>query len=938
MESLRAKVVICSQIFTLIACGSVCFQPASASPSCLGYVHKRRELSGFFVKRFVEVRGGLLTWTKPETVSANTDVSCRSLVGAVVRVREDDAWLGDLGTNLFPFVVYLAYDNRATHVPPVIFACESADEREAWVASIGRASSWLYQRPFLQPLPQRLCGLLVIEIISIENILPADWNGRSDPYVQVTYNALRARTATQYKTLFATFCEKLTLPVYNDDPNLTIEILVMDQDRFRPDDVLGAVTLPLHALGFNKEIVWDSVALKPTKGSIQGRSAGTGDQYGSISFRSLYRSSKVTQFLPLRKSQTQHVELSASAFKERALPPAAQYTQTLRATLTSAKLASTMRHDDDDDDDVLDGKKPNPGSDGQSSPRSGPGSPKNQPEEEGETDFSIEMFKAQVKRIVAIIKVLSVLKAVGYFIAWRDPQWTLTLYVWASWVCLFEPQSALMFYIVFLLKLLLQAHPFYGEFRLELQDRWFSFSARVTDSVMFRTAKSGSGLASDSGLSPRSISLAATSSEYRVYECQRRKIAGALDMITTVMKAPAQMAVAAGAAVVSPALRSEDDKGPPHKSIANDVKKDLEDLFIHFSSENLRPREAEWVSVSGVPLTDSPATVIDGIKIKWSVFVSKKLTDKNGWEYAKAFPAPQAGDDSIEFDSKTGIWGAGTSTVFLPVMRMHKHWVRRRVWIGSPIRPAFDSEEPVRLAEIVAAVEHGSERVDEENKARSLLARFKQLMEEGRKLQNVIFRIASRLESIKNLTSWKARWISSLVFYLLLVVLVLCLVMSQFVVVWLLLTFVVTDNLVDTFKKRALTRPLLDMIREQIQESTVPVQWRKLLRARLSSHFSTLESVTADVPGQVLLSIFQKACDKLWFPNAVLLSLHDVEPHSDGGPVTLGMVLELAYQQINNNDADWWKTEKSFVHPKNLMNGHLVSDWEEYNPSSIFAK
>jgi hypothetical protein len=212
-------------------------------------------------------------------------------------------------------------------------------------------------------------------------------------------------------------------------------------------------------------------------------------------------------------------------------------------------------------------------------------------------------------------------------------------------------------------------------------------------------------------------------------------------------------------------------------------------------------------------------------------------------------------------------------------------------------------------------------------------------MEEGKKLQNVIFRLASKLESIKNLVSWKSRWISSLVFFVLVVVLALCLLLSQFVVLWLLLTFIVLDHLVDSLKKRRLCKPLFDMIRAEIETSTIPDQWRRLLSVRLSSHFSPIESVTSDVPGQVLVSIFQKACDKLWFPNAVVLTLHDLEPEDrEGGPVTLGMVLENTYLLINNNDPDWWKSEKSFVHPKNLMNGHLVSDWEEYNPSSLFAK
>jgi hypothetical protein len=413
-----------------------------------------------------------------------------------------------------------------------------------------------------------------------------------------------------------------------------------------------------------------------------------------------------------------------------------------------------------------------------------------------------------------------------------------------------------------------------------------------------------------------------------------------MKVITTIVSAPAQMALVAGSAAADAVMRKQDEE--TSSPSAHRIRQDLGDLFVKFSAKNLKPGEAEWVGPTGATLNDSPSTVIDGMKIKWSVHVQSKRTDKNGWEYAKNFPSigsSQAGDD-IAFDPRGQIlWGGGQK--FERKFRMHKHWIRRRMWVGTAVRPALSSEEPIRLSQIVeTATGDDKDELVGQKHHRSLLARFRQLMEEGKKLQNVLFGIATRLESIKNLVSWKARWISSLVFWVLIVLLFFSLFVSQFIVFWAILSAVLFDSLVDSLKLQRLTNPLLHALQEQLTPENaggIPAQWRQLMQIKMKSYFCNMEELLTEVPVSIVCGVFQKACDALWFKNAVLLSLNDFVSTDTSGPLTLQMVLEKIYLAAHHGDADWWKSVKVGIHPKNLIRGHLVSDWELYNPSSVFA-
>ena len=958
----------------------------------LGFLSKRRLWTGVFSRRYVTVSGGLLTWAKPFDTKTGMNVSCRSLSGAVVVEATGELQFARLNAGHHVFVVYFAYDAREVTVENVCLAAESDQEMRDWITAIRMAAGWLYFPPCMQPLPRRLSGLLVIELICVENVLAADWNGKSDPYILVEYDGQLNRTATQYRKLTAHFNYVTTLPVHNDDPNLTISMFVFDEDSLSSDDLLGGVSVPLHALGFNKEIVWDSVPLRKMSGSLHGRSSGT-DQYGTISFRTLYRSSKVTQFLPKKQPQAVLSDETAGVNRRGLLDQKASSNALMdyerKARRKSSIALALSNHTDmdvsmssnDSSEEEKSPKSPKSGG-GESSPL---GSPKmaghghkkrNQEEGRNEEnammlDFSIEMFKVQIMRIVGFLKVFSIFKSLGYFFAWHDPTATLVQYAWITWICWLEPQSALMFWLILFTKLVVQGHPCYPDLVSELKGMVLRWNKRL----LFSNMETGSEISEkNANVSASSLSMTTTETEkvlspqgsvipgtkrvneeeYRVFECQRRRIAGAMTMLSTMVKVttvvPAQMAVAAGTAVASPLLPrdvKQERLTEGAEKVTKSAKKDIENLFLNFSGKNLHANEHEWVKYEGVPLKESPATVIDGFKIKWTVMTRKKVTDKNGWEYARNFPSFESESGSaetktsVEYNPKLLMWGH--SSKFYSKLKIHRHWVRRRVWVGRPIRPAFQSEEPIKLSEIVEAVEDkgNDQMIDGEGKkARSLYAKFKQIMEEGKKLQNVLFGIASQLESIKNLFSWKSRWITSMMFWLFVIVLFASLLVSQFIILWAIVTFVLLDQLTDAQRKAMLMQPMLDALKQEVsQATTLPVSWKNLLSKKLNSFSANMVEITIDVPVSVLLPFFQRASDQVWFPNAVVLTLEDLDTAVDeGGPVTLGILLERIYLAANHGDADWWKSLKVSVHPKNLIAGHLVSDWEEYNPTSVFAK
>lgn len=87
-------------------------------------------------------------------------------------------------------------------------------------------------------------GIAIVKIVSGKDLLSADWNGRSDPYViLMTSSGQWAKTKVSLRNLNPVWNETLHLNI--DDPTLPIKIQVMDKDKLKKDDHLGDAEISL---------------------------------------------------------------------------------------------------------------------------------------------------------------------------------------------------------------------------------------------------------------------------------------------------------------------------------------------------------------------------------------------------------------------------------------------------------------------------------------------------------------------------------------------------------------------------------------------------------------------------------------------------------------------------------------------------------------------
>jgi len=994
---------------------------------------KTGTITGFYSRRYVELHGGKVTWTKSTTYKENDEMSQRPISGASIVPLLEDNKIVKKHKSLFVFVVYLPFDPRTMHLKPLVFAAESEHDMNEWISAFRIASNWQYYPLALQPYPRRVTGLIVVEVISVDNVIGVDWGKTSDPYVVIEFNRMRARTPTHYERLGTVYNHFVSIPVYLDDPNNTLNIYVFDEDAIGEDSPLGGVSLPLHSLAFHQEKVWNQVSLKSVYG-LKPPPDSSSDPFGTVSFRTYYSSSKVTQFLPLTgraaimkapgspsSSPTTPISRATSPNLAASLPTSPGGKSSIAASTfvdsepeeneTQQIVEDPTSEPDEEvvDDSVKAAMDPTASASAAASKlrlkKSAVAAAANEKFDPNPFDyeFSIDMMKLQLARVVAIFALFKSFKTISYFLNWRDPRWTVFMYSWISWISFIEPGSGLIFVFVMLGRKLLEAHPAFPDFWQELKLLADIATVRlgfILDTVQYlrgtlmknareRMAASNfakkrktvedlqeehSTLFTQSTLVTRALSDDFI--QYRVYECQRRTMPKAGDVLSAMVAAPA----AATANAIRKIGAGEDDTEAKRLHIRK--------MFMAFSGDHLRNgTETHWVSATGMPLLDSPATVMDGIKIKWTVLIDKKSTDENGWEYSRKLPPINSqsvsdiaetwargttefgpsgegrrssrrsttmggahrrcliSSQAVEFDPKSTSWG--NNHPFDSKLNMTRHWTRRRVWVGVPIRAAFESEDPVNLNEIVASMEdkaNDAEELathkDDKDSNRGLLAKYRAILREGKKLQSSIFEVSSKIESLKNLCTWKSRWISSAIFSVIIFLMTLSLVLPQPVVLWLILTFLLLDHLSDIQRKEKLMTPFLNAVAVEIESSKFSSVWKRDLTLRLGSFYTRLDDVNADYSASIVYGLFNRACRRLGWRN-VRLHLQKFTDPSDGvntgGPVTVAMLLEDIYTMYHNGNEDWWKRVKTTVHPKNLIQSHLVSDWEEYNPTSVFS-
>lgn len=92
--------------------------------------------------------------------------------------------------------------------------------------------------------------LLKIQIVGCKDLRAADSNGKSDPFVVVSFAGKRLQTPVINKTLYPEWAAKdatFTFPLYLSTIGSqgSIELIIWDKDRFSKNDYLGEVSLPI---------------------------------------------------------------------------------------------------------------------------------------------------------------------------------------------------------------------------------------------------------------------------------------------------------------------------------------------------------------------------------------------------------------------------------------------------------------------------------------------------------------------------------------------------------------------------------------------------------------------------------------------------------------------------------------------------------------------
>jgi 1-phosphatidylinositol-4-phosphate 5-kinase len=92
-------------------------------------------------------------------------------------------------------------------------------------------------------------GMLLIEISAGHDLVAADWEGTSDPYVRVTLGLLSTRTQTIKCNCNPSWDAKLRLPVNESHTEASVELAVWDEDVSRmlrgSDDFLGRLKVQM---------------------------------------------------------------------------------------------------------------------------------------------------------------------------------------------------------------------------------------------------------------------------------------------------------------------------------------------------------------------------------------------------------------------------------------------------------------------------------------------------------------------------------------------------------------------------------------------------------------------------------------------------------------------------------------------------------------------
>ncbi|XP_075063809.1 multiple C2 and transmembrane domain-containing protein 2 isoform X1 [Mixophyes fleayi] len=97
-------------------------------------------------------------------------------------------------------------------------------------------------------------GFLQVKVLRAEDLLAADFSGKSDPFCVLEVGNDRLQTHTVYKNLNPEWNKVFTFPI--KDLHDALEVTVFDEDGDKPPDFLGKVVIPLLSVRNGQQVVY----------------------------------------------------------------------------------------------------------------------------------------------------------------------------------------------------------------------------------------------------------------------------------------------------------------------------------------------------------------------------------------------------------------------------------------------------------------------------------------------------------------------------------------------------------------------------------------------------------------------------------------------------------------------------------------------------------
>ncbi|XP_069481167.1 multiple C2 and transmembrane domain-containing protein 2 isoform X2 [Ambystoma mexicanum] len=125
--------------------------------------------------------------------------------------------------------------------------CSGVSISDLCVCPLGEPSEreQTYQRYSIKKSFQNIrdIGFLQVKVLKAEDLMAADFSGKSDPFCVLEVGNDRLQTHTVYKNLNPEWNKVFTFPI--KDIHDLLEVTVFDDDADRPPDFLGKVAIPL---------------------------------------------------------------------------------------------------------------------------------------------------------------------------------------------------------------------------------------------------------------------------------------------------------------------------------------------------------------------------------------------------------------------------------------------------------------------------------------------------------------------------------------------------------------------------------------------------------------------------------------------------------------------------------------------------------------------